>query len=277
MGADRDRAEHDDQADDGVRDQVEQRPERAEQARLLDLGLADLGGLGVVPGRGLPPPAERLQHPDAGGRLLDHRGQVALLVLDPAGQHPVALLEPEADRQHRREHHAGDQAQPPVEVDQQRHHRDERHDVGDQEDQAEAREPADRRQVGRGPRQELTRLPVVVEGRLQPLQVGVQVVPDRLLDVRDRAGLDPAADHVQQLPSTRRGRSPPGTAGSAGSCRRARSRRRPRPWSGAGWRSRRRPRRARRRTSRSAACGRASGSRVAATAPRLAVPWRRRA
>ena len=85
MGADRDRAEHDDQADDGVRDQVEQRPERAEQARLLDLGLADLGGLGVVPGRGLTPAAERLQHPDPGGRLLDQRGQVTLLVLDPAG------------------------------------------------------------------------------------------------------------------------------------------------------------------------------------------------
>jgi len=196
-GADRDRAEHDDQADDGVRDQVEQRPERAEQARLIDLGLADLGGLRVVPGRGLPSPAERLQHADAGRRLLDQRGQIALLVLDPAGQNPVALLEPEADRQHRREHHAGDQAQPPVEVDQQRHHREERHDVRDQEDQAEACEPADRRQVGGRPRQELTRLPVVVEGRLQPLQVGVQVVPDRLLDVRDRAGLDPAADHVQ--------------------------------------------------------------------------------
>ena len=83
--ADRDRAQDDDQADDRVRDQVEQRPERAEQARLLDLGLADLGGLGVVPGRGLTPAAERLQHPDPGGRLLDQRGQVTLLVLDPAG------------------------------------------------------------------------------------------------------------------------------------------------------------------------------------------------
>ena len=37
-----------------------------------------------------------------------------------------------------------------------------------------------------------------MEGHLEPLEVGVQVVPDRLLDVRDRAGLDPAADHVQQ-------------------------------------------------------------------------------
>jgi hypothetical protein len=34
VGADRDRAEDDDQADDGIRDQVEQGPERAEQARL---------------------------------------------------------------------------------------------------------------------------------------------------------------------------------------------------------------------------------------------------
>ena len=112
-------------------------------------------GLGVVPGCGLPAPAQRLQHPDAGGRLLDQRGQVALLVLNLAGEHPVALLEPEADRQHGREHHAGDQAEPPVEVDQQRDHRDERHHVGDQEDQAEAREPADRRQVGRRPREQL--------------------------------------------------------------------------------------------------------------------------
>ena len=98
--------------------------------------------LRVVPGRRLPSPAQRLQHPDAGGRFLDQRGQVALLILNLAGEHPVAFLEPEANRQHGREHDAGDQAEPPVEVDQQRDHRQERHHVGDQEDQAETREPA---------------------------------------------------------------------------------------------------------------------------------------
>ena len=196
--ADRERAEDDDDADDGVRDQVKQGPERPEQAGLGDLRPVDLRGLGVVPGGGLLAPAERLQHADAGRRLLDQRRQVALLILDPAGEHPVALLEPEADRQHRGEHHAGDQAEPPVEADQQRDHRDERHDVGDQEDQPEPGEPADRGQVGRRARQQLAGLPLVMKRRLQSLQVRVQVIPDRLLDLRDRGGLNPAADHVEQ-------------------------------------------------------------------------------
>ena len=47
--------------------------------------------------------AERLQHPDAGRRLLDQRGQVAVLVLGPPGEDLVPPLEPGAEDEHRGE------------------------------------------------------------------------------------------------------------------------------------------------------------------------------
>jgi hypothetical protein len=77
MVADRDRAEHDDERDRGVRDQVEHGPEAAEQPGFGHLGVVDLSGLREVGPRRLGGVAEGLQHPDAGRRLLDERGQVA--------------------------------------------------------------------------------------------------------------------------------------------------------------------------------------------------------
>jgi hypothetical protein len=139
--------------------------------------------------------AERLEHPDAAGRLLDERGQVALLVLGAPGQHLVRALEPGAHHDHRREQAAGEQPEPPVQPDQQDHHGGERDDVDDEVDQAEPGEPADRRQVGGRARQQLARLPGVVEPRMQPLHVRVQIGPHGLLDACDRGALHPAPDH----------------------------------------------------------------------------------
>ena len=150
-----------------------------------------------MPGLRLRAAAECLEHGDPGGRLLDVGGQVALLVLGPPGQHPVAPLEPAADQAHRQEDPAGDQAQPPVEVDQQRDDRDERDHVGDQEDRAEPGEAPDRRQVGSGTGQQLPGLPLVVEPDVQPLQVRVQVAAHGLFHAGNGAGLDPAPGEVQ--------------------------------------------------------------------------------
>ena len=128
------------------------------------------------------PAAERLGHPDAGGGLLDARRKVALLVLHAPGQRRVARAEASGQPHDRQRHRADDDAERCVGHDQQRHHDDVLHDVDDEEDRAEPEEPPDRRQVGGRPRQQLARLPLVVEGDRQPLKVAVEVVADVGLD-----------------------------------------------------------------------------------------------
>ena len=200
MPADGEGAEQQDKAECGVRNQVEQRVEAAQQPGLGHLGLVDLGRARGVPAGRLAAAAERLEHPDPPGRLLDVGGQVALLVLGAPGQHPVPSLEPGAQRHHRGEHAPGKQPEPPVQPDEQDHHRGERHHVGDEEDQAEPGEPADRRQVGGRPGQQLAGLPCVVKAHVQPLHVRVQIPADRPFDAGDRAALHPAADqHPRRL------------------------------------------------------------------------------
>ena len=200
MPADRERAEQQDEAECGVGHQVEQRVEAAQQPGLLHLRPVDLGRpRGVPPGR-LAAAAERLEHPDAAGRFLDIGGQVALLVLGAPGQHLVPPLEPRAHRHHGREHAAGEQPEPPVQPDEQDHHGREGRQAGDEEDEAESGEPPDRRQIRGSPRQQLAGLPRIVEARVQPLHVRVEITADRPLDAGDGAGLHPAADqHARGL------------------------------------------------------------------------------
>ena len=198
MPGDRERAQQQDQADDRVRQQVEPGPEGAAQPGLLHLrrpapALAWLACWAAA----CVAAAERLEHPDAGRGLLDVGGQVALLVLGAPGQHPVPPLEPGADHHHGQEHAPGQQPEPPVQPDQQRDDGDERHHVGDEEDDAEPGEPPDRRQVRRGPGQQLAGLPLVVEPGVQPLQVRVQAVPHRPFHAGDRAGLHPPPVQVE--------------------------------------------------------------------------------
>ena len=180
-----------------VRDQVQAGPERAAQPGLGQFGAEHLGRLPGVLGGRLAAPAERLEHADPGGRLLHVGGQVALLVLGAPGQHPVAPLELGAGPHDRQEHRPGQQAEPPVQPDQQHDHGDERDHVGDQEDGAEAGEPADRGQVVGRPGQQLPGLPGVVERGRQPLQVRVDVRPHGLVQPGDRVGLHPAAEEVE--------------------------------------------------------------------------------
>jgi hypothetical protein len=83
----------------------------------------------------------------------------------------------------------------------------ERHQVGDEEHDAEPGEPPDRRQVRGRPRQQLAGLPLVVEPGLQALQVRVEVVAHGQLHAGDRAGLDPPPEEVQhRLGGAERGR-----------------------------------------------------------------------
>src|SRR6266851_361866 len=77
------------------------------------------------------------------------------------------------DRQHAQHRH---DRELPVELRHQHEHDGERDDGLQEPDQPEAHEAAHRPDVGDGARQQLTRLPVVVEGDLQALQVRVEVV-----------------------------------------------------------------------------------------------------
>ena len=57
----------------------------ASSRSLRQLGAAQPPGVGQEPVGQVPAAAERLEHPDAQRRLLDHGGEVADLVLGPPG------------------------------------------------------------------------------------------------------------------------------------------------------------------------------------------------
>jgi hypothetical protein len=83
-----------------------------------------------------------------------------------------------------------------VEKHQRRH--DDLGDVDQQEEQPEAEEPPDRRQVGGRPGEQLARLPLAVEAHRELLQPLVEVVAHRSLDLEDRLVLDPAPPPDQE-------------------------------------------------------------------------------
>src|SRR5262249_10689431 len=92
----------------------------------------------------------------------------------------------------------GQQAEQQVEPDQQHHDDDEAGQARDHEDNAEADEPPDRRQVRGGSREQLTGLPSIVERGFQPLQVLVNLVPHRLLEAGHGRRLCPPPEQVQR-------------------------------------------------------------------------------
>jgi len=197
-GGDRTGQHHDDERH--VRDEPEQGPEARGHPHLLERGLPHLAGALVVTLEEVVTTAEGLGGADADGTFLDQGGQVALLVLDLAGHLDVAVVEvprgPD-DRQVRQQH---DDAQRPVHVQQEDRHDGDLDDIGHQEDDSEAQEPPDDRQVGGGARQQLPALPPAVEAHRQQLQVRVQVVTDLGLEAEDGLALRPPAhEHQERL------------------------------------------------------------------------------
>ena len=145
--ADADRAEQQDHHDGEVGDHLEEAPEPRRQPDLVHARVVQLLGGGVVLEGDVLAAAEGLDHPDADGALLGEGGEVALLVLHPAGDDDVGLLEAHREPHDRRRGGGDDQAERPVHL--QQHDRDDGdlEDVDHEEQQPEAAEPPDR---GRG-------------------------------------------------------------------------------------------------------------------------------
>ncbi len=156
--------------------------------RLPELGAAQLLGLGAEAFGHRAVAAEGLEDPDAEDGLLDHGGEVAVLVLGEAGGAGVAGLEAAGEHEQRDDGEQGDQRQPPVLG--EHHHRpgQEHHRVDDQEDQREGQEQPHGVHVGGGPGEQLAGAPTVVEGDRQPLELGEEVAAHRRLQPGQRAG-----------------------------------------------------------------------------------------
>ena len=195
---DRQRTEEQHEGERDVGYEAEDGPEPGGEPHLLHRGGVHLARALVEVVVDVVPTAERLDHPDADGTLLDDGREVALLVLDCPGDPDVAALELQRRVDDRYCRGRDDQAQWPVHLEQQHRHDAELDDVGDEEQDAEAEEPADHREVGGRPGQQLATLPTAVERHRQALQVGVEVVPDRSLQAEYGPRLDPATEEDQE-------------------------------------------------------------------------------
>ena len=143
---------------------------------------------------------ERLDDVDADDRLLGHGRDVAKLLLHLAQDRmrDVAVAVGDGD-DHRRDRER-DQRQPPLDDEEDGHHRDDGERVLEEEDQAEAEEEAHRLEVDGRARHQLAGLVAVVEAEREPEQVRVERFAHVLLDAkRLPAGDDPAAEHQRRL------------------------------------------------------------------------------
>ncbi len=95
----------------GTRSRLAQNVPRSLALTDLGAGRRTLASLMCVTRRPSVAPPERLEHPDARGGLLDVGGEDVLLVLDAAGQDPVAAFEAQAQRGDGGECRRGDQAE----------------------------------------------------------------------------------------------------------------------------------------------------------------------
>src|SRR6478672_1306266 len=109
----------------------------------------------------------------------------------------VGLLEAHREPHDRCRGRGHDQPERPVHVQEDPGHDGDLEDVDHQEEQPEAAEPADRRQVRGRTREQLPGLPLRVEAHRQLLQPLVEVVPHRGLEAEHRVGLHPAPDPDQ--------------------------------------------------------------------------------
>ena len=91
-GVHRDGAADQDDREGHLRVELEDAPQQRQRADLVQLQPAQPGRLGVVAVEDQPAAAQRLDHPDALDGLLDVGGELALLVLHPAGLDVVPPL-----------------------------------------------------------------------------------------------------------------------------------------------------------------------------------------
>ena len=145
---DGDHAAPGDAGQDHLRHALEQRPEEAEGAQLLELGAAQALRVAGEPGQHVRAAAVGLDHADAQRRLLDRGGEVAGEILRVACFAAVAQLEAAGEHRERGQRDEHEQAELEIDVDQQDDHHDGDAGVRDQEHEAEADEAPQRRQVG---------------------------------------------------------------------------------------------------------------------------------
>jgi hypothetical protein len=149
-----------------LRDAFQHRPEPAQRGELAHLRGAQPTRVAEEQAEHVTAAPVRLDHPDAEGRLLDRRGEIAGEVLRAPGVAAVAQFElPGRDDQrgHRRQHHQSEQE---VQVHQQHEDDDGGDRVGDEEHEPEAEEPPQRGQVaGEAAHQLPGREPVVERHR----------------------------------------------------------------------------------------------------------------
>jgi hypothetical protein len=183
-----------------VGDDAEHPHELGVQLDAVDLRVVEPTALGVVAVVRLAPAAERLEHADAARTLFDRGREVAGLVLDAANDLVVPALEAAAEDEHGHCGDEGEQRQPHVQGHQHGEDRGDLHDDQDEEDRAEADEASDDREVGLGARQQLARLPLVVEPDVEALELRVEVVAQVGLEVdRDPAEQESATESEQDL------------------------------------------------------------------------------
>ena len=140
---------------------------------------------------------EGLDDADPGDVLLGLRGQLGEPLLDLLLGGPGDAVVARGGVDDERGGGEGDQRQPGVDREHHGAGEDDRQQVLGDEDQSVAEEEADRAEVDRRPRHQLAGLLAVEEAQLEPLQVGVEHLPQVEFDrQRDLAG-DQAADHGQ--------------------------------------------------------------------------------
>ena len=183
--------------EDELRLALERGPELGQRVDLGQLGVAQHARIAGERRQHLRTPPVGLDHPDAERGLLDRRGEVTGEILRAARVAAVTQLEAPGEHGQRRDGRDDEQPEQQMDVQQQAEHDQGRRRVGDQEDEAETDESPDRRQVGGGTRQQLTRGPPVMERDRQPLQVREEVVADVALQP-ERGACHGVAAHEEE-------------------------------------------------------------------------------
>jgi hypothetical protein len=174
-----------------VGQEVQLGPHLGAGAHTLDARLPDRARLFVEALLHERHPAERLDDAYAGRHLLDRGGQIAGHVLQAPRDDLVLVVKDVAEDRDRQHAHHHDQRELPVELRHQREDDDECDDGLHEPHEAEGDEPPHGADVGDRPREQLARLPVVVEGDLQALEVRVEIVP--------QVGLHAVGGHAAEM------------------------------------------------------------------------------